>query len=62
MQWYNLRMTVSNADSDDTSEEIEIATSSVIKQPLHVTLGGLNGLLLLTRAESQWVNYIITLL
>ena len=35
-----VRVAVSNADSDNPSKEIEVAMTSVVKQPLHVTLRG----------------------
>ena len=35
---YDVRVAVSHADGDYASKEIKIAMSSVIKQPLHVTL------------------------
>lgn len=34
----HLRMTVANADSDNTTEEIQVSLASVVKEPLHVSL------------------------
>jgi hypothetical protein len=33
-----VRVAVSDTDCDNPSEEVKVATPSVVKQPLHVTL------------------------
>jgi len=51
-----LRMTVTNTDSNNSSKEIKISSSFIIKQPLHMSLMQQQRLLVI---HSQWRSNIL---